>query len=61
MNTPARPANEEAEAFAVAAGALARSSQVINNRQTTTQQETSFNNFTEAMMRPGQSTVRFRL
>ena len=59
IDTPARPANEEAEAFAVAAGALARNSQVINNRQTTTQQETSFNNFTEAMMRPGQSTVRF--
>ena len=59
IDTPARPANEESEAFAVAAGALERNSQIINNRQTTTQQETSFNSFTEAMMRPGQSTVRF--
>jgi CTP:molybdopterin cytidylyltransferase MocA len=52
-------ADDASDAFFAAAGALERNTQVINNRQSTTQQETSFNSFTEAMMRPGQSTVRF--
>jgi len=35
------------EAFSVAANAISRNSQVINNRQITTQQETSFNTFAD--------------
>lgn len=54
-----RASTSDDNPFDVAGEALARNSQVINNRQTTTQQETNFNNFTEAMMRPGQSTVKF--
>ena len=50
---------DNAEAFAVANAAVARNSQTINNRQSTTNQENSFNSFAEAMMKPGQSTVKF--
>jgi hypothetical protein len=58
---PQDPQNssDASDAFIAAAGALERNTQVINNRQSTTQQETSFNNFTEAMMRTSESTVRF--
>ena len=50
---------DNAEAFAVANAAVAKNSQTINNRQSTTNQENSFNSFAEAMMKPGQSTVKF--
>ena len=58
-SSPGSDLGDNAEAFAVASAAVARNTQTVNNRQSTTNQENSFNSFAESLLKPGQSTVKF--
>lgn len=51
--------SDTSEAFVAAANAVERTNQTFSNRQVINQEESNFTSFTQAMMTPGRSTVKF--
>ena len=50
---------DSSEAFSAAAAAIARNTTIISNRQSSTNQETSFNNFADSLKSDQREPIRF--